>query len=147
MAIARSSAIEPGIVQAVFCSRIVNPQNANRLEQDIDDIVRHAQTKNARWGVTGALLTDRTWFAQVIEGPVAPIEGMYSKIVDDNRHHSVELLQYVNTHVRLLPLWPLALIEADCIPGIDGINGRSTLSDRRKACVSVLAALRPLLFG
>ena len=117
----------------------------NRLEQDIDDIVRRGQIENARLGITGALLTDRTSFAQMIEGPIASIEGMYSKIVDDNRHHGVELLQYVTTHVRLLPSQPLAFVEVDRIPGIGRINGHSTPSDRRRACISVLAALRSLL--
>ncbi len=147
MAIARTLAIEPGIVQVVLCSRIVDLQDTHRLEQDIDDIVRYAQTKNAKLGVTGALLTDRASFAQVIEGPIASIEGMYSRIVDDKRHHGVELLQYVTTHVRLLPLWPLAFVEVDRIPDIGRINGRSTSLDRWRACISVLTALRPLLLG
>ena len=145
MAIKNTSTIEPGTVQLVYCSRIVDPRDANRLEQDLDDIVRHAQVANARLGITGALLTDRTSFAQVAEGSVASIEGMYSRIVDDKRHHGVELLRYVATHVRLLPLWPLAFVEVGRIPGIGRIDGRSTPLDRRRACASVLAALRPLL--
>ena len=147
MAITSTSSIELGIVQLVYCSRTVHPQNANRLEQDIDDIVHHARIKNARQGITGALLTDRTSFAQVAEGSVASIEGMYSRIVDDKRHYDVELLQYVTTHVRLLPLRPLAFVEVDHIPDISRINGRSTPLDRRRACISVLAALRSLLLG
>ena len=131
----------------IYCSRIVNRQDADRVEQDINDIMHHAQVENARSGVTGALLTDRTSFAQVIEGSVASIEGMYSKIVDDERHHGVEMLQYITTHVRLLPLWPLAFVEVDRIPDVGRINGRSTPSDRRRACISVLVALQPLLLG
>lgn len=145
MEITNTSTIEIGIVQIVYCSRIINPQDANRLEQDIDDIMRHAQAANAKLGITGALLTDGISFAQVAEGSVASITGMYSKIVDDERHHGVELLQYFTTHVRLLPLWPMAFVEVDRIPGIGRINGYSTPLDRRRACISVLAALRPLL--
>lgn len=147
MAITSTSIIEPGIVQLILCSRVADPQDANRLEQNIDHIVSHAQVENARLEVTGALLTDRTSFAQVIEGPIASIEDMYSRITDDKRHQGVELLQYVTTHVRLLPLWPLAFVEVDRIPGVGRINARDTPLDRRKACISVLAALRPLLLG
>ncbi len=147
MAITSTSAIESEIVQLVLCSRITNPQDANRLEQDIDHIMRHGRTENARLGITGALLTDRTSFAQVIEGPIASIEGMYSRIADDKRHHGVELLQHVITHVRLLPFWALAFVEVGRIPGIGRVNGCNTPLDRRKACISVLAALRPLLLG
>jgi len=147
MVITSISTIKPRIVQLVYCSCIVNPQDANRLKQDIDDVVRHAQVENARLGITGALLTDRASFAQVIEGPAASIEGMYSRIADDKRHHGVELLQYVTTHVRLLPLWPLAFVEVGRIPDVARINGRSTPLDRRRACLSVLAAFRPLLLG
>lgn len=146
MAITSTSIIEPGIVQLIYCSRIVDPQDANRLEQDIDHIVRHGRIENARLGITGALLTDRTSFAQVIEGSTTSIAGMHSRIADDKRHQGIELLLYVTTHVRLLPFWALAFIEVDRIRGIDKINGRSTHPDRRKACISVLAALRPLLF-
>lgn len=147
MAITSTSVVEPGIVQLIYCSRIADPLDANRLEQDIDHITRLGQIENARLGITGALLTDRMSFAQVIEGPVASIEGMYSRIADDRRHHGVELLQYATTHVRLLPWWPLAFVEVGRIPGIARINGRNTLLDRQKACISVLAALRPLLLG
>lgn len=105
----------------------------------------HSRIKNTRLGITGALLTDKVSFAQVAEGSVASIDGMYSDITDDKRHHGVELLQYVVTHVRLLPLRALAFVEVGRIPRIDEINGHSTPLDRRKACLSVLAALRPLL--
>ena len=145
MEIVSTSTIEPEIVQLAFCSRIVDSQDANRLEQDISHIVRHGRAENARVGITGALLTDRTSFAQVIEGPIVSIEAMYSKIIEDERHHGVELLQYITTHVRLLPLWSLVLVEVDHIPGVAGINGCSTPLARRKACTSVFAALRPLL--
>ena len=139
--------IEVGIVQIIFCSQIVDPQDTNRLEKNIKDIVRQAQIGNARQGITGALLTDKTSFAEVAEGPVASIESMYSNIIDDKRHYGVELLQYAVTHVRLLPLRTLAFVEVDRIPHINRINGHSTPLDRRKACLSVLAALRPLLLG
>lgn len=147
MASTSTSIIEHGTVQLIYCSRIAGPQDVNGLEQDIDHIMRHGQTENARLGITGALLTDRTSFAQVIEGPIASIEGMYSRIADDKRHHGVELLQYVTTHVRLLPFWALAFVEVDRIPGIGRVNGCNTPLDRRKACISVFAALRPLLLG
>ena len=145
MKISSISTIKSGIVQLVYCSRIIDLQDASRVEQDINDIMRYAQAENVRQEITGALLTDRTSFAQVAEGPIALIEGMYSRIVDDKRHYGVELLQYVTTHVRLLPLRPLAFVEVDRIPDVGRINGRSTPSDRRRACISVLAALRPLL--
>lgn len=137
--------IEVGIVQIVFCSLIADPQDIKSFERNTEEILRHARGKNARVGITGALLTDKASFAQVAEGPVASIKSMYSSVVDDKRHHSVELLQCVVTHVRLLPLRALAFAEVERIPRVDEINCRSTPLERRKACLSVLAALRPLL--
>lgn len=139
--------IEVGIVQMVFCSRVADPRDTSSLNENIKAIVRYSQIRNAKLGITGALLTDKTSFAQVAEGSAASIGNMYSSIVNDERHYDVELLQYVVTHVRLLPLQTLAFVEVDRLPGIDGINRHSTPLDRRKACLSVLAALRPLLLG
>ena len=147
MALESTSVTKPGIVQLICCSRIVDPLDANRLEQDINDILQQGQVGNSRLGITGALLTDRTSFAQVLEGPTASIESMYSKLVDDERHYGNELLLYVGTHVRLFPWSALAFVKVDHMPGVDGINGQSTLLDRRKAYLSVMAALRPLLLG
>lgn len=141
------SRIEVGIVQIVFCSRVIDPKDANNPETNIREMIQHARLRNAEVGITGALLTDKASFAQVAEGSVASIESLYSRIIDDKRHHGVELLQCVVTHVRLLPLRALAFGEVDRIPHIDGINDHSTPLDRRKACFSVFAALRPLLLG
>ena len=137
--------IEIGIVQIIFCSRVTDPQDMKSFEKNIEEVLRYAQVKNARAGITGALLTDKSSFAQVAEGSVTSIESMYSSVISDKRHHGVELLQYAVTHVRLLPLWALAFLEVDRIPNVSGIDGHSTFLDRQRACLSVLAALRPLL--
>jgi len=147
MALESISITKPGIVQLICCSRIIDPLDANRLKQDINDILQHGQVKNSRLEITGALLTDRTSFAQVLEGPINSIESVYSKLVDDERHYGHELLLYVGTHVRLFPWSALAFVEVDHIPGVAQLNSRSTLLDRRKACLSIMAALRPLLLG
>ena len=141
------SMIEVGVVQIVFCSRVVDPQDTKNSERNVREILRNARVRNARQGVTGALLTDRASFAQVAEGPIASIESMYSSVINDKRHHGVELLQYAVTHVRLLPSRALAFAEVDRIPHVGGINGHSTSLDRRRAYFSVLAALQPLLLG
>ena len=137
--------IELGIVQIVFCSHATDSQDTNKLNRNIKNIVQDARIKNAKLGITGALLTDKASFAQVAEGSFSSVEDMYSDVVNDKRHYGVELLQYVVTHVRLLPLRALAFVEVDRIPRIDEIKGYSTSLERRKACLSVLATLRPLL--
>jgi len=147
MALESISISKPRIVQLICCSRIVDPLDANRLEQDIDDMLQHGQVENPRLEITGALLTDRTSFVQVLEGPTTSIESMYSKFVDDERHYGNELLLYVGTHVRLFPLSALAFVEVDHIPDVARLNSRSTPLDRRRAYLSVMAALRPLLLG
>ncbi len=147
MALESISISKPGIVQLICCSRIVDPLDANRLEQHIEDILQHGQAENSRLEITGALLTDRASFVQVLEGPITPIESMYSKLLADERHYGNELLLYVGTHVRLFPRSALAFVEVDHIPGVAQLNSRSTPLDRRRAYLSVMAALRPLLLG
>ncbi len=147
MKIRSISTVKPGIVQIIYCSRIVDPLDANRLEQDIKDILQHGRVRNSRLEITGALLTDRTSFAQVLEGPITSVGSMYSKLIDDERHYGNELLLYVGTHVRLFPRSALAFVEVDHIPGVAHLNSRSTPLDRRRAYLSVMAALRPLLLG
>jgi len=147
MAFDSISISKPGIVQLIYSSRIVDPLDANRLDQDINDILRHGQVDSPRLGITGALLTDRTSYAQVLEGPITSIERMYSKLVDDERHYGHELLLYVGTHVRLFPRSALAFVEVDHMPGVSRLNSRSTPLDRRRAYLAIMAALRPLLLG
>jgi len=141
------STVKTEIAQIIYCSRIVDPLDANRLDQDISDILQHGQVENSRLKITGVLLTDRTSFAQVIEGPITSIERMYSKLVDDERHYGHELLLYASTHVRLFPLSALAFAEVDHMPDVARLNSRSTPLDRRRAYLFVMTALRPLLLG
>ena len=145
MLLPNSSGRSSDIVQLIYYSHISDSRNLPKAEQNIQNIVSQGRSKNRLQEITSVLLTDRKIFAQVIEGPVASVDSMYSRLLDDQRHHGVEMLQYTTTYIRLFPSSAMAFVEVDRMPCVDKLNDRSTPMDRRKACISVLKAFRPLL--
>lgn len=88
-------------------------------ETDVDELVEHARQRNAALEVTGALVFTGHHFAQVIEGPNAPIDHLMTSILHDPRHHSIQSFEELDVPTRLFASWSLAY------------QGPSTFVDRR----------------
>lgn len=61
--------------------------------RDAYDIIRVAQNRNSRYGVTGALILVDGHFLQVIEGDAFRIRERYARIAIDPRHTHLEVRQ------------------------------------------------------
>jgi hypothetical protein len=72
-------------------------------------IEAEAVARNAALGVTGFLVCARTWFAQVIEGPLDSIDRLYGMISADLRHRDLQLVEHVAAPRRLFPDWHMAI--------------------------------------
>lgn len=77
-------------------------------EGAVEDIVEVSRQRNARLGVTGALLHSWTRFAQRIEGPGDAIEELRSSILADPRHDRITTIEYGPCAARLFTNWSLA---------------------------------------
>lgn len=132
------------IVQLIYCSHVANSGNGPEFERDLGDILDRSQAYNSLHDITGALTTDGSMFAHVVEGTQAAVKDLYAKIMRDKRHDRVLTLQYVLVYVRLFGLWPIAFLRVGALPHLRTLDARSTPTERRKTSASILQAFRPI---
>lgn len=95
---------EAPLTQLAYCSVL----EASVGEGDLQGIITHAQTLNARRGITGSLMVQNALVVQWIEGPEPQVELLWQKLLDDSRHHSVVLLiRKSAVSQRLFPQWSM----------------------------------------
>lgn len=147
MAALKHSILERDVVQLIYCSQASREESQNQFNQVLSNIIDCSIINNSLCKITGTLLTDRKFFAQIIEGAPSEVNLLYRAILRDERHHSVTLLQHTVTNIRLFPRWPIALVEVDDMSYIGRLSVQSTREDLRKACLSILKSLRPAFCG
>lgn len=139
--------LEKNLVQLIYCSRISQKNCPRTASKIVIDVLNYSMYSNILHKITGALLTDTRFFAQIVEGPPLEVDQLYKNLLNDERHHSVTLLQHTITNVRLLHRWPMALVEVDDMSYIGRLSVQSTPKDTRRVCLSILKSLHPLLCG
>lgn len=70
-------------------------------------ILSAARRNNPQWEITGALVCRHDVYLQLIEGPSASIEALYSRILNDDRHTDIRLLLEEEMGERLFPAWSM----------------------------------------
>ena len=69
--------------------------NKNTLEpRSLAELENQAANTNRKLGICGLLVISHGRFLQVLEGTPKFVNLIYSKIVQDIRHHDVELISY-----------------------------------------------------
>lgn len=88
----------------------VSIQAFSAVESDptIAQIVAISRRRNARLGVSGALIATERHFAQVIEGPPETIDTLIAAFRCDQRHHHVTVLLVEELAARRFGNWSLA---------------------------------------
>lgn len=76
-------------------------------EAEVANIVATSVNRNTSLGVSGALISTRTYFAQVLEGEKAAVEELMVSIGADPRHMRVKTLRTVEEERRFAG-WALA---------------------------------------
>jgi hypothetical protein len=71
-------------------------------------LLSRAREANERAGITGHLVYDDGKFVQCIEGPQHAVDALWAKIQQDERHHSIALLQRSEVQHRQFPQWSMA---------------------------------------
>ena len=67
--------------------------NDSFLLPEIYSMLSKAKDHNAEHGITGCLLYHNSHFLQLLEGEEKELDQLYGKIINDKRHHTVELIQ------------------------------------------------------
>lgn len=80
----------------------------NRLQNEIDSIVRAAILRNDAAEVTGAMLFTGARFAQVLEGPEAAVIEIMGSIERDRRHKTIITLAQGPIARRRFADWSMA---------------------------------------
>lgn len=93
----------------IYRSHSLLPGDASGQAQ-LADILKGARLKNAGLGITGALMLYDDWFAQVLEGPEAAVEALFTRIKQDPRHNSVRLDEAGPQPKRLFDKWAMAIV-------------------------------------
>lgn len=102
------------------------------------NLLLQARAKNKRLGITGHLLYLDGGFTQCIEGPPNAIEDLWRSILDDERHHSVQLTTRHPITERRFADWSMAFssyssFERYKLPGFFPVNERG-VSAHSQAC-------------
>ncbi|MDA0330253.1 MAG: BLUF domain-containing protein [Gemmatimonadetes bacterium] len=97
------------LVRLLYASRGVEPINQSVL----DSILQQSRAQNAEMGITGVLCAyeDGNGFLQALEGGRSEVNRLYNKIVCDDRHTDVVLLDYAEIHERRFANWRMGRID------------------------------------
>jgi hypothetical protein len=85
---------------------------------DLNAIMDVANRNNERDGITGALLFDTLWFVQVLEGEREAISGALRRIMRDERHDNVTVMETRTVRERAFGNWwmGIAMLRGDNAP-------------------------------
>lgn len=94
------------LVRLVYASTI----SKGNTESDISQILDTAKQHNASVDVTGALLFNRNYFLQCLEGSRLRVNEIYHRILNDRRHQNILLLDYREISEREFGDWSMGYI-------------------------------------
>ncbi len=78
---------------------------------EILSMLSKAKDYNAEHGITGCLLYHNSQFLQLLEGEKEEVELLFQKILQDPRHHSIEVIENDESDVRLFNTWSMAFYD------------------------------------
>lgn len=82
---------------------------------DLNAILAASQRNNEKAGVTGALLFDTVWFIQILEGEREAVSAVLRRIMSDERHDELTVMDCQPAEARLFGNWwmGLAMLRGD----------------------------------
>ncbi|KHD89852.1 MAG: hypothetical protein OM95_01985 [Bdellovibrio sp. ArHS] len=80
---------------------------------DIQDILEVSRNNNKMDEVTGVLIFRDGHFLQLLEGREQDVKKVLSKILMDDRNHSIRVLIETTTEARLFSNWTMAFYDGD----------------------------------
>jgi Sensors of blue-light using FAD len=90
------------IIQLIYTSQPFGFDDAM-----LGGILVQARRNNPRDDITGCLICRQDMYLQLLEGPEAAIDALFSKIKDDDRHLNVMHLTRRTVTARMFPDWAM----------------------------------------
>ena len=91
----------------IYISRAVGPQTTTVTTQILETARRYNKAHN----LTGVLCQGRGLYVQVLEGDRSVVNGLYRRIVADNRHDHTEIVHFGEIESRQFKEWSMALVH------------------------------------
>ena len=99
------------MVRLTYISRY----NSYNLKGEVSSILAQAQQNNSQNGITGALIFNHNYFLQSIEGSRPVINDLLRKLVKDERHFSLQVIECSEIEQRRWDKWSMKYL----IPSVD----------------------------
>jgi hypothetical protein len=108
---------------------------------EISRLLDLSRRNNEASGITGALLWSSGYFAQAIEGEAEPLAQVFERILRDQRHRNIDVLQFSTIEERAFADWSMAYVERH------GTNAAATPqpTDIPRDAANLLSYLRSLV--
>lgn len=98
--------------QILYCSRNCIQGTPVQMAAEIGKILTSSRINNVKVAVTGALIFNTVFFAQVLEGPLDGVERIFEQIQRDLRHSDLMILESGLVVARDFPQWSMAFAGA-----------------------------------
>jgi hypothetical protein len=96
------------VYRVLYYSRNTLAGSLEEQKREVQKILASSRANNSVDGITGALLFNHGYFAQVLEGPLSAVENTFERIQRDMRHGDVVVLECGYTPQREFPEWSMA---------------------------------------
>jgi hypothetical protein len=95
------------VTQLTYMSRNAAPGDGTALDAQLSQILEVSRRNNGRDGLTGYLVSDGTWFLQILEGDDERVMAALVRIRFDPRHDDVRVLSTRQIRTRSFPQWSM----------------------------------------
>jgi len=95
------------LVRILYVSRAAGPQTGTVTA----NILAAAQAYNSAHGVSGVLCQGQGLYLQVLEGERGEVNRLYAHLLQDRRHHDVQMLAFDEIGQRRYPDWSMAHVS------------------------------------
>ena len=92
------------LIYASHAARLIEPK-------DIESILDASRIYNVQHDITGLLCQGNSRFIQYIEGHRNRINELYAKIIHDERHQDIILLDYAPIDIRSFKEWSMGFLN------------------------------------
>ena len=95
------------LTRLIYISSAVGPQTTTVTTQ----ILETARSYNKAHNLTGVLCQGKGLYVQVLEGERSVVNGLFKRIVADNRHDHTEIVHFGEIDTRQFKDWSMALVH------------------------------------
>lgn len=98
------------LIRLIYYSTNAVPAQEGSLQKELKSILLSSQRNNPPLGVTGGLIFNYSYFAQVLEGDRKAVTETFCKIANDPRHEGLVLLESKPIGTRMFEHWHMAFV-------------------------------------